>query len=131
MRIRIGWLVVLGIFIGIGVYIYLFFNGGENLYTQSNQEFSMNISDIVNVDKEIYIKYKKVIDNRCKEEDCEREGEKLAKLLVINNPNFEYIELSSIHEEEIPIEKTDYKVKLINFDVETNELTLKILKEEK
>ncbi len=131
MRKRIGWLVILGIFIGIGVYVYLFFNGGEKLYTHSNQEFIMNISDIVCIDEDIYIKYNKVVDNRCKEKDCEREGEKLAKLLVINNPNFEYIELSSINDDEIPIEKTDYKVKLINFDVETNELTLKILKEEK
>lgn len=91
---------ILALFIGIGIWIYKFFNEGENIYTHSNQEFTMKISDIAKIDDDIYIKYNKVIDNSCKDEDCEREGEKLAKLLVINNPRIEYIELSSILDDE-------------------------------
>ena len=119
MKKRIGWLLILALFIGIGIWIYNFFNEGENIYTHSNQEFTMKISDIAK------------IDDRCKDEDCEREGEKLAKLLVINNPRIEYIELSSILEDEKDINKTDYKIKIIKFNTENDEITLKILKSQK
>ena len=91
----------------------------------------MKISDIAKIDDDIYIKYNKVIDNRCKDENCEREGEKLAKLLVINNPRIEYIELSSILDDEKDINKTDYKIKIIKFNTENDEITLKILKSQK
>lgn len=131
MKKRIGWLLILALFIGIGIWIYKFFNEGENIYTHSNQEFTMKISDIAKIDDDIYIKYNKVIDNRCKDEDCEREGEKLAKLLVINNPRIEYIELSSILDDEKAINKTDYKIKIIKFNTENDEITLKILKSQK
>lgn len=131
MKKRIGWLLILALFIGIGIWIYKFFNEGENIYTHSNQEFTMKISDIAKIDDDIYIKYNKVIDNRCKDEGCEREGEKLAKLLVINNTRIEYIELSSILEDEKDIYKTDYKIKIIKFNTENDEITLKILKSQK
>lgn len=131
MKKRIGWLLILALFIGIGIWIYKFFNEGENIYTHSNQEFTMKISDIAKIDDDIYIKYNKVIDNRCKDEGCEREGEKLAKLLVINNPRIEYIELSSILDDEKDINKTDYKIKIIKFNTENDEITLKILKSQK
>jgi len=131
MKKRIGWLLILALFIGIGIWIYKFFNEGENIYTHSNQEFTMKISDIAKIDDDIYIKYNKAIDNRCKDEDCEREGEKLAKLLVINNTRIEYIELSSILEDEKDIYITDYKIKIIKFNTENDEITLKILKSQK
>lgn len=131
MKKRIGWLLILALFIGIGIFIYKFFNEGENIYTHSNQEFTMKISDIAKIDDDIYIKYNKVIDNRCKDVDCERESEKLAKLLVINNPRIEYIELSSILDDEKAIYKTDYKIKIIKFNTENDEITLKILKSQK
>ena len=125
MKKRIGWLLILALFIGIGIWIYKFFNEGENIYTHSNQEFTMKISDIAKIDDDIYIKYNKVIDNRCKDEDCEREGEKLAKLIVINNPHIEYIELSSILDDEKEINKTDYKTKEDKMKI-YNTLTRKI-----
>lgn len=131
MKKRIGWLLILALFIGIGIWIYKFFNEGENIYTHSNQEFTMKISDIAKIDDDIHIKYNKAIDNRCKDENCEREGEKLAKLLVINNHRIEYIELSSILEDEKDINKTDYKIKIIKFNTENDEITLKILKSQK
>lgn len=130
MKKRIGWLLILALFIGIGIWIYKFFNEGNTINTYSNQEFVMKLSDIAKIDDDIYIKYNKVIDNRCKDEDCERKGEKLAKLIVINNPHIEYIELSSILDEEKEINKTDYKIKIIKFNTENDEITLKILKSE-
>lgn len=131
MKKRIGWLVIPIVFIAIGVYIYLFFNEGENIYIHKNQEFTMKVKDFANIEDDIYLKYSKVSDNRCKEEDCEREGEKLAKLIVIHNPYIDTVELSSINNDEIEINKTKYKIKLIKYDTDNDEITLKLLYEEK
>ena len=131
MKKRIGWLVIPIVFIAIGVYIYLFFNEGENIYIQRNQEFTMKVKDFANIEDDIYLKYSKVSDNRCKGEDCEREGEKLAKLIVIHNPYIDTVELSSINNDEIEINKTKYKIKLIKYDTNSDEITLKLLYEEK
>lgn len=131
MRKRIGWLVIPIVFIIIGVFIYLFFNEGENIYTHRNQEFTMKVKDFASIEDEIYLKYSKVSDNRCKDEKCEREGEKLAKLIVIHNPYIDTVELSSINNDEIEINKTKYKIKLIKYDTDSDEITLKLLYEEK
>ncbi len=131
MKKRIGWLVIPILFIGIGLFVYNFFNEGQNMYIHENQEFSMSIKDIANIDDEIYVKYSKVIDNRCKEDDCEREGEKLAKLTIIHNPYISTIKLSSINNEEISVNKTSYKIKLTNFDVDSDKITIKVINEEK
>ena len=54
----------------------------------------------------------------------------MAKILVINNPHFEYIELSNKIDKEITIKKTNYKIKLIDFNTENNEITLEVLSNE-
>ena len=102
---KLGWLVVPIVFIILGIVIYKFFNDGERIYTYSNQIFTMNIKDLAEIDDKVYLKYTKVIDERCTSEECYGEGEKIAKILVINNPHFEYIELSSKIDKEIPINK--------------------------
>ncbi len=131
MNKRIGWIVVPLVFIVVGVLLYKFFNEGESIYTHSNQEFTMNVKDYASIDDEIYIKYLKAEDNRCKGEDCEREGEKIAKLIVIHNPYIDSVELSSINDDEIKINKTDYTIKIINYDTDSDEINLKLLKKEK
>lgn len=127
---RMGWIIIPLILIGGGIWIYLFFNEGERIYTHSNQKFIMNVKDLAEIDDKIYLKFTKVIDNTCKSEECSGEGETLAKILVINNPHFEYIELSNKIDKEITIKKTDYKIKLIDFNIENNEITLEILSNE-
>ena len=127
---RMGWIIIPLILIGGGIWIYLFFNEGERIYTHSNQQFIMNVKDLAEIDDKIYLKFTKVIDNTCKSEECSGEGETLAKILVINNPHFEYIELSNKIDKEITIKKTDYKIKLIDFNIENNEITLEILSNE-
>lgn len=127
---RMGWIIIPLILIGGGIWIYLFFNEGERIYTHSNQKFTMNVKDLAEIDDKIYLKFTKVIDNTCKSEECSGEGETLAKILVINNPHFEYIELSNKIDKEITIKKTDYKIKLIDFNIENNEITLEVLSNE-
>lgn len=127
---RASWIIIPLILIAGGIWIYLFFNEGERIYTHSNQKFTMNVKDLAEIDDKIYLKFTKVIDNTCKSEECNGEGETLAKILVINNPHFEYIELSNKIDKEITIKKTDYKIKLIDFNTENNEITLEVLSNE-
>ncbi len=129
MKIRFGWIVVLIIFVGLGIYIYKFFNDGDYFYKHSNYEFTMNVKDIVNIDDEIYIKYNKVIDNKCRESNCERDGEKIAKLIVINNPYIDFIDLSSINYDEVSIKKSDYKINLVNYNEDDYTITIKVVNE--
>ena len=126
MKLRIGWLVIVAIFIGIGIWVFTFFNSGEKITSHLDREFTMKIGDLATVE-ELKIKYEKVIDNRCKGNDCDKNGEKVAKLIVIKNPYIEYIEIGSILEEEVYLNKSDYKLKLVNFNEETDEITLKVL----
>ena len=46
MKKRIGWLLILALFIGIGIWIYKFFNEGNTINTHSNQEFVMKLSRV-------------------------------------------------------------------------------------
>ena len=55
MRKRIGWLVIPIVFIIIGIFIYLFFNEGENIYTHRNQKFTMKVKDLAEIDDKIYL----------------------------------------------------------------------------
>ena len=117
MKKRIGWLLIPVLFIAIGVYIYNFFNEGENIYKHANYEFTMNVKDFANIDDEIYIKYSKV------------DGKEI-KLIVLHNPYIDKVDLLSTSDEEVSINKTDYRIKLINFDSDTNTITLKVINEE-
>lgn len=119
MKIRIGWVLVLVLFVLIGVFIYNFFNEGEYIYKHANYEFTMNVKDIVNIDDEIQIKYSK-ISNKDKE----------VKLIVLHNPYIDKVDLLISGDEDVKINKTDYKIKLIKFDSDTKEITLKVINEE-
>lgn len=127
MKLRVGWFIILGVFIFIGIYVYNFFNEGNSIYKKYNYEFTMNIKDIANIEDEMYIKYLKVTDNKCKDKDCTKEL--LANLLIIYNPYIEKINLSSINFDEVKIDKSDYKIKLIDFDTKSKEITLKVINE--
>ena len=117
MKRRIGWLLILVLFMLIGVFVYKFFNEGENIYKHANYEFTMNVKDFANIDDEIYIKYSKV-------------SGKEIKLVVIHNPYINRLNLLSTGDEEVSINKTDYKIKLVKFDNDTKKITLKVINEE-
>lgn len=120
MKIRIGWFLILFLIIGIGIYIYNFFNEGNRIYKHSNYEFTMNIDDFATVDDTINLKYRK---------SYEKSGEYFIELIIINESHINKLTLSNIKDEEISIKKTDYNIKLINFDTESKEITIKLIKE--
>lgn len=131
MKLRIGWLVVVVLFISLGIYVYNFFNEGSSIREHLNREFVLSVGDIAHINDEVYIKLVEVKDERCKEENCEREGQKVAKLVTIKNPYIRVVEIGSLTQEEIVIKRSDYKLKLISIS-ENNEVTLEVVgKEEK
>lgn len=122
MKFRIGWLVVLVLFIGIGVYVYNFFYGGDKLYSYFDRDFTLKVGDYAKVNDEVYVKLKEIVDTRCKEEKCEREGQQIAKVMVINDHRIRMMELGTLAEYKQKVEKTDYTIILKEIN-ENNEAT--------
>lgn len=130
MKLKIGWFIIVVLFISLGIYVYNFFNGGNNVREHLNREFVLKVGDIAHINEEVYIKLVEVKDERCKEDDCEREGQKVAKLVTIKNPYIRVVEIGSLTQEEIVIKRSDYKLKLITIS-EDDEVTLKVVGKEK
>lgn len=122
MKFRIGWLVVLVLFIGVGLYVYNFFYGGDKLYSYFDRDFTLKVGDYAKVNDEVYVKLKEIVDTRCKEEKCEREGQQIAKVMVINDHRIRMIELGTLAESKQKVEKTDYTIILKNIN-KNNEAT--------
>lgn len=122
MKFRIGWLVVLGLFIAVGIYVYNFFYGGEKVYSYFDHDFTLKVGDYAKVNDEVYVKLEKITDNRCKEETCEREGQQVAQVMVINDHRIRRLELGTLAEYKQKIEKTDYTIILKEIN-EKNEAT--------
>lgn len=110
MKFRIGWLVVLGLFMAVGIYVYNFFYGGEKVYSYFDRDFTLKVGDYAKVNDEVYVKLEKITDNRCKEETCEREGQQVAQVMVINDHRIRRLELGTLAEYKQKIEKTDYTI---------------------
>lgn len=128
MKFRIGWLVVILLFIGLGVYVYNFFNEGESITEHLNRKFTLSVGDIAKIEDEVYIKLIDIKDERCKESDCEREGQKVAKVVTIKNPYIRIVEIGSLTQEEINIKKSDYTLRMLSIS-EDDKATFEVLGE--
>ena len=53
MKFRIGWLVVLGLFIAVGIYVYNFFYGGYKVYSYFDRDFTLKVGDYAKVNDEV------------------------------------------------------------------------------
>lgn len=126
MKFRVGWLVIIVLFIILGLCIYNFFNEGNNIREHINREFVLNIGDIAEIEDEFYVKLIKVNDERCKEDNCVNEGQKVVKIVIIKNPYVTIEEIGSLTQEEIAIKRTDYRLKLINIS-DSDSVTFKVI----
>lgn len=106
--------------------IYLAFFKGDKIITRFDREFTLKISDTAEVESEAFVKLIGIDDNTCKEADCEREGEKVAKIIIVNNHQINYVKLGTLAESEKTLAKINYTIKLIGID--NNEATLKLEK---
>ena len=122
MKFRIGWLVVLGLFIAVGIYVYNFFYGGEKVYSYFDRDLTLKVGDYAKVNDEVYVKLEKITDNRCKEETCEREGQQVAQVMVINDHRIRRLELGTLAEYKQKIEKRESTIILKEIN-EQNEAT--------
>lgn len=120
-------LIIGGILGFIGFRIYSIFLTGERIDAHFDREFSLHVGDYAEVENEAIVKFIGINDNRCKNQDCERVGEMVAKLLVINDHQIKYVKLGTLAESEKILEKIGYNIKLMAID-DNNVATLNIKK---
>ena len=120
-------LVILGL-IGFGIYKVFF--SGEKLNSFFDREVTLSVWDQVTVSSEVTVKLISIDDNRCKEDDCDREGQFVAKFLVLNSKKMAYIEVGSLDPEPTKIDKLsiEYIVELTNVSEDGKSVTIKVNK---
>ena len=102
--------------------MFTIFSMAEKKYSYFDRDFTLKVGDYAKVNDEVYVKLEKITDNRCKEETCEREGQQVAQVMVINDHRIRRLELGTLAEYKQKIEKTDYTIILKEIN-EQNEAT--------
>lgn len=119
-------LIIVAIIGVIGFGIYKFFFDCEKVIAEFDRAFNLEIMDYAKIDSEATVKLLKIEDERCKEEDCDRTGQFVAKLLVLNDRHITYVELGSLSETAKDLEKFKYRIELT--DASENDVTVKLTK---
>lgn len=125
-----SWLVAIVVIGLISFGVYKVFFDCEHLYTHFEREFTLGIMDYATVDEEVIVKLMGIDDNRCLKEDCEHEGDMVAKVLVINNHRVSYVKLDNLVDTTKDLTKIGYMIELIEINDE-KKVTLKLTKLEK
>lgn len=127
MKKGIKILVIILIVIAIGYGIYKLFIDCERVITFYDREFVLETMDYAKIENEAIVKLIGIDDNRCKEESCEREGEMVAKVFVINDHHMSYVKLGTLAETSQDLKKLGIMIELIEIDKD-NKVTLKVTK---
>ncbi len=106
--------------------IYKIFFDCEKSYTNFDNTITLKKMDYSIVSDEAIVKLIGISDNRCKEENCEREGEMVAKLLVVNNHRISYVKLGTLANNSQRLEKLNYNIELLS--IENDEVKIKLTK---
>ena len=119
----ISGVVILGL---LGFGIYKIFIDCERTNTTYDKYFTLNEMDYAVIDDELNVKVLDIKDNRCKGDDCEREGQYLVRLLVYNDAKIAYVELGTLDPLSVNIDKLslEYTVNLIRVDEKGATLTV-------
>lgn len=127
MRKLLNFIIVIAL-IGLIIFgVYKFFFDCEKTEVDFERLFVLNEPmDYAVVGEEAIVKLLKVEDNRCLEENCEREGQQEVKLIVMNDMKITYVTLGTLSESKKEIEKLNYLIELDN--VEGEKVTLKLTK---
>ena len=132
MKKTIGILMGL-VIIGLIIFgIYKVFIDCEKTNTFYNKYFTLQEMDYAVIEDELIVKLLDIKDNRCLESDCEREGQYVVKLIVVNDAKFAYVELGTLEPTSVTIDKLslEYKIDLIDVDDEGATLTVSPVIEE-
>ena len=111
----IGWVVVLGL---LGFGIYKFFIDCEKVNTYFDRYFTLDEMDYAVVEDAVTVKLLDIKDDRCLEESCEREGQFLVRLVVLNDAKFAYVELGTLEPVSVKLDEIslEYTLNLIRVD---------------
>ncbi len=127
MKKGIKILVTILIIAIIGFGIYKIFIDCEKVTTFYDRDFVLETMDYATIENEAIVKLIGIDDNRCKEESCEREGEMVAKVFVINDHHMTYVKLGTLAETRKELEKLGIIIELVEIDKD-NKVTLKVTK---
>ena len=114
IRIITGLLIVGLLIFGI----YKVFIDCERTNTFYDKYFTLDEMDYAVLEDELIVKILDIKDNRCLEDTCEREGQYLVKLLVLNEAKFAYVELGTLEPTSVKLDKIslEYTLNLIRVD---------------
>lgn len=128
MKKIINWIIALFI-IGLIIWgIYKVFFDCEKTNTYFGRNFVLEKFDYAKVEEEAIVKLLGIDDNRCKEENCERTGEYVAKILVVNDHRISYVKLGTLSEPRKYIEKMGYTIEVLEV-TEDGKVTLNLVKD--
>lgn len=125
----VKWLIGVCVIFVILFGIYEVFINCEKVNSHFGNIITLQKMDQANIEDEAFIKLIGIDDNRCKDDSCEREGELVAKLIVLNNHRISYVKLGTLAETTAELDKMDYKIELL--DIENEEVKVKLTKIEK
>lgn len=126
MKKLIKGLISLAIIAAIVFGVYKVFFDCEKYVSHFDTTFTLEKMDYASLDEEAIVKLMGIDDNRCNGDDCEKEGEIVAKVLVINDHHFSYVKLGSLAESKVYLEDLDYTIELI--EASNDKVKLKLLK---
>ena len=118
---------VIKFIIGIGIlgFIsfcgYKFFFACNNFVSDFNHYFVLEGYDWAKVGDEVTVKLLKIIDDRCLEESCEREGQFIVKFLIKDDRHIAIEKLGTLSEskKDLSKHKLNYTIELIETDGKT------------
>lgn len=113
MKKLINFIISILIILAIVYGIYKFFIDCERINTNFDRNFILSKMDYASIDDEAIVKLLDIEDNRCLEDTCEREGQLVVKLLVLNDMRVSYITLGTLSESNKDIEKLKYSIELV------------------
>ena len=125
-RILVG-VIILGL---LGFGIYKFFIDVEKYNTTYDKYFTLEEMDYAVVEDDVIVKLINIKDDRCLDVSCDREGQFIVKLLLINQHKFTFVDLGTLEPTLVELDKIslEYTLELIRVNDDGKSATLRINK---
>ena len=107
------------IIVGLLVFgVYKIFIDCERTNTFYDKYFTLDEMDYAVLEDELIVKLLDIKDNRCLDADCDREGQFLVRLVVLNDAKFAYVELGTLEPVSVKLDEIslEYTLNLIRVD---------------
>lgn len=113
----------------LGYAVYHVFIDVEKYNVDYNKYFALEEMDYAVVGEEVVVKLLNIKDDRCLDVSCEREGQYLVKVFIINNNKFTIVDLGTLEPTKVKIDKLslEYTIELIEVE-DGKTATLKLTK---